>query len=280
MKGKIFSIIGGIYTVKLQDQSFIKISGAGKLRYLNLTPLVGDDVIVENNQVSQILERKNEFIRPKVANIDQMILLMSFKEPQFSSFLFDKYLSIVENKKITPILFFTKADLSQDYMIVEQYRKMNYQCYLINNNNPTYVNDVKRIFKNKYSVFMGQTGVGKTTTINKLSNNNYQTQAISKALGRGKHTTRAIHITEFNHGYLIDTPGFSSLDLDMNKYELARSFEQFDKLAQQCKFRSCLHLNETINVCAIKQAVENGSIPQFRYDNYLKLQNQLTEKEK
>ncbi|UUD36407.1 ribosome small subunit-dependent GTPase A [Mycoplasmopsis citelli] len=280
MQGKIFSIIGGIYTVKLANGALIKIPGAGKLRYLNLTPLVGDNIIVENDQVSQILPRKNEFIRPKVANIDQMILLMSFKEPQFSSFLLDKYLSIVENKKINPILFFTKADLEIDINIFQKYQNMGYLCYLINNNNPTYINEVKSIFKDKYSVFMGQTGVGKTTTINKLSNNNYQTQAISKALGRGKHTTRAIHITEFNNGYLVDTPGFSSLDLDMDKYQLARSFKEFDILAQRCKFRSCLHINEATEMCAIKQAINTAKIPQFRYDNYLKLQSQLTEKEK
>ncbi|VEU76170.1 ribosome small subunit-dependent GTPase A [Mycoplasmopsis columboralis] len=280
MKGKIFSIIGGVYTVELQNGEQIKISAAGKLRYLNVTPLVGDDVEIINNQVSEILPRKNSFIRPKVANVDQMILLMSFKEPEFSSFLLDKYLSIVENKKIKPILFFTKYDLTNENHWYEQYQKMNYEVYLINNTSSEYVNSIKNIFQDKYSVFMGQTGVGKTTTINKLSNNNYQTQSISKALGRGKHTTRAIHITPFNNGYLIDTPGFSSLDLDMDKYELARSFASFDTLAQQCKFRSCLHLNEDQSVCAIKQAINTDVVPNFRYENYVKLQAQLKEREK
>ncbi|WP_025755259.1 ribosome small subunit-dependent GTPase A [Mycoplasmopsis cricetuli] len=275
MQAKIFSIIGGIYTVVNKNGEEFKITGAGKLRYLNQTPVVGDNVIVKKNQIVKILERKNFFIRPKVANIDQIILLMSFKQPEFNSFLLDKYLSIVENKKITPILFFTKFDLDQCNLIYKEYNQMGYQTYLIDNQNSNYIKIVKPIFKNKYSVFMGQTGVGKTTTINKLTNNNYQTQEISKALGRGKHTTRAIHITKFNEGYLIDTPGFSSLNLDMNKYQLARSFASFDKLAQTCKFRSCLHINEDTKMCAVKQNINTKTIPKFRYENYVKLQSQL-----
>ncbi|WP_036463529.1 ribosome small subunit-dependent GTPase A [Mycoplasmopsis sturni] len=275
MQGKIFNINSGIYTIVDENNIEHKIPGAGKLRYQNITPLVGDNVIFQNGQLIEVLERKNEFIRPKVANVDQMILLMSFKEPEFSSFLLDKYLAIVEAKKIHPILFFTKTDLTTNFYWAEVYQKMGYQVYLIDNQNPKYLNKIKNLFKNKYSVFMGQTGVGKTTTINKISNNNYQTQAISKALGRGKHTTRTINIISFNDGFLIDTPGFSSLDLDINKYQLSRSFQTFDQLAQMCKFRTCLHLNEPENVCAVKQKINTEQVPQFRYENYVKLQTQL-----
>lgn len=275
MQGKIFNINSGIYTIVDKNNIEHKIPGAGKLRYKNITPLVGDNVIFQNGKLIEVLERKNEFVRPKVANVDQMILLMSFKEPEFSSFLLDKYLAIVESKKIKPVLFFTKTDLTNNFYWANVYQKMGYEVYLIDNQIPNYLNQVKDLFKNKYSVFMGQTGVGKTTTINKLSKNNYQTQAISKALGRGKHTTRTIQITNFNDGFLIDTPGFSSLDLDIDKYQLARSFKTFDELSQMCKFRTCLHLNEPENTCAIKKNINTDQVPQIRYENYVKLQIKL-----
>lgn len=278
MKGKIYSIVSGIYEIKNSDNSTVLIPGSGKLRFNNLIPLVGDYVEHDSKMILNILERRNNFIRPKVANVDQVIIVMSLKEPEFSSFLMDKFLSIIEFKEIKPILFFTKSDLVNDFYWYEQYQKCGYEVYLINNNSNSSLSEIKQIFKNKTNVFLGQTGVGKTTTINRLSNNNFQTQQISKALGRGKHTTRVVKIIEFNDGELIDTPGFSSLDLDINSLELAQSFDAFKKYFPYCKYRSCLHINENVNDCEIKKQIDI-SIPKWRYENYLKLSKE-TKKER
>lgn len=281
MKGKIFSIVAGQYLINDENNNLITLPAAGKLRHMKVVPLVGDNVEFENGMLQEVYPRENEFVRPKVANIDQMIVCMSIKEPNFQPYLIDKYLAIIEGKNIKPILFFTKSDLDEleSHKWFTYYKSMNYDVYLINNNNDE-VKKLKGLLKDKYSVFMGQSGVGKTTTLNNLSNSNYQTQSISKALGRGKHTTRVVQIIPFNEGYLVDTPGFSSLNLDMDAFALSRSFNLFKKYAPMCKYRSCLHINEKLQDCAIKQKVEESIITMLRYENYLKMQNELKEKVK
>ncbi|MHA3786163.1 ribosome small subunit-dependent GTPase A [Mycoplasma sp. VS276A1] len=278
MEYKVTKIVSGIYTVQ-NEHDTLEIPAAGRLRYLEQSPVVGDNVIVSNGTITEILPQKNSFIRPKVANIDQMIVFMSIEQPKFQPFLVDKYFAIIENKNIVPVLFITKTDLNPSYAeeIAELYRGMQYRVELIDNKNPdNYINNLNGLFSKKYSVFMGQSGVGKTTTLNALGEHNFLTQEISKALGRGKHTTRVVSIINFNDGYLIDTPGFSSLSLDMDKEELAKSFKAFKELSKMCKFRNCLHLNESIDNCAIKQQVGTKLIPQIRYNNYIKLLDEIT----
>ncbi|WP_416754705.1 ribosome small subunit-dependent GTPase A [Mycoplasma sp. 654] len=278
MQYKVIKIVSGIYTVSNGFQR-LEIPAAGKLRYLEQSPVVGDDVIVTNGIITEILPQKNSFIRPKVANIDQMIVFMSIEHPKFQPFLVDKYFAIIESKNIVPILFITKTDLNLEYAteIANLYRGMQYRVELIDNNNPdNYLPNLENLFNGKYSVFMGQSGVGKTTTLNAIGEHNFLTQEISKALGRGKHTTRVVSIIDFKDGYLIDTPGFSSLALDINKEELAKSFKVFRELGAYCKFRNCLHFNESLQDCAIKQQVRSELIPQIRYNNYIKLLEELT----
>ncbi|QDF65047.1 ribosome small subunit-dependent GTPase A [Mycoplasma nasistruthionis] len=278
MQCKIFKIIANQYTLKCQGlEQEIIFPLAGKLRLNNFSPVVGDNVIVENGLIVEVLERENSFIRPKVANVDQMIVFMSIKEPEFQNYLVDKYLATIESKDIKPIIFLTKVDLDLDLanQIKDLYQKMGYSVYLIDNKNEQQLNLPENLFTDKYNVFMGQTGVGKTTTLNKLGNFNYQTQEISKALNRGKHTTRNVAISKLLNGYLIDTPGFSSLDLFLSPIELAQSFKTFKELSKTCKFRNCLHINESESNCAIKQNLNTDLIPQIRYNNYIKMQNEL-----
>ncbi|AMD81435.1 putative ribosome biogenesis gtpase rsga [Mycoplasmopsis canis PG 14] len=279
---KIFSLVAGdfeICNIKSKECKILK--AAGKLRYNNISPIVGDFVEIQNNMIKSVFERKNEFIRPKVSNIDQVIIFMSIEQPKFSSFLIDKYMSIIEKKSIKPILFITKSDLnpSETEMWKKQYSNMGYEVYSINNKK-LFDDDLKKIFQNKFSVFMGQSGVGKTTTLNNITNLSFKTQEISKALGRGKHTTRVVKIIPVFDGYLIDTPGFSSLEIELNSVELSKSFKMFKELSETCKFRDCLHINEKDADCAIKLAIKNNNIPLFRYENYLKLQKELQEKRK
>ncbi|QKT05589.1 ribosome small subunit-dependent GTPase A [Mycoplasma sp. OR1901] len=271
----VHGIVAGIYELYKHDQ-IIKLPAAGKLRYQGKSPVVGDIVVVKENQVVDILERKNELIRPKVANIDTIFIFMSIKEPQFSTFLVDKYMSIIENENIEPILCITKSDLDLDeskkYKNI--YENMGYKVILVDNNNLN-IKEFNDLFRNKYSVFMGQSGVGKTTTINNLGGFNFETNIISKSLGRGKHTTREVRAIPLQEGFLIDTPGFSSLNLNLSSIELAQSYKVFRELAKTCKYRSCLHINENFKDCAVKQNIDEVKITKERYDNYLKLQNEI-----
>ncbi|WP_117275037.1 ribosome small subunit-dependent GTPase A [Mycoplasmopsis edwardii] len=276
---RIFSIVAGSFEIcNLENRERIKIPAAGKLRYNNISPLVGDIVEIKNDLIVDIKERENELVRPKVANIDQVVIVMSIEEPKFSSFLIDKYLSIIEFKNIKPIIFITKSDLNENDAIYwsEKYKKMGYDVFLLGKEEN--LDHLHHLFTNKFTLFMGQSGVGKTTAINKLGSFNYNTQTISKALGRGKHTTRVTQIIDFLDGFLIDTPGFSSLEVPMEEIELAKSFKNFREFAQFCKYRSCLHFNENENDCAIKLALQNQEIEEFRYENYLKLLKEIKEK--
>ena len=271
MKGKIYSINSGKYYIRDKQNIEHILPAEGVFRHKEITPLVGDNVeFIEGQYINKIEERKNEFIRPKVANIDHIIVVMSSKNPDFQSYLVDKYLAFIESKNIEPIIFITKYDLEKSQW-AEEYKKLGYKVCEIDYTTDKWVKNIQEIFKNKTCVFMGQSGVGKTTIINKITNNNFATQEIAKNAQRGKHTTRIVQIIPVFEGEIIDTPGFSSLDLKMTKAELATSFKQFRELAKQCKFKTCYHENEPENYCNIKMHVKDKTIPSFRYNNYLKL---------
>ncbi|KKB26684.1 Ribosome small subunit-stimulated GTPase EngC [Mycoplasmopsis meleagridis] len=269
MKGRIYSIIAGKFNVKA-DNKFYELNAKGSFRYNDINPLVGDYVEFDlDGFIKKIYERKNYFIRPKVANIDHIIVVMSVKNPDFQSFLVDKYLALIESKNIVPIILVTKNDLGSSNEI-EMYKEMNYKIYQIDYKKDDLVELFTPIFNHNTCSFMGQSGVGKTTIINKLLNLNLETKEISKNANRGKHTTRITKIYDFKNGSLIDTPGFSSLDIQMNKNELSKSFKIFRELSKLCKFKWCLHENEPEEFCNVKLNI-GKKIPEKRYLNYLKL---------
>lgn len=268
MVGQIVRVIAGFYDINCKGQEY-RTRGAGNLRLGEFSPVVGDIVdFDEGGFITNIHPRRNSLVRPKVANVDQAIIVISLKEPDYSSYLLNKFLAIVEFNKIEPIIIFTKKDLTNEVPI-EEYTRQGYQAFAISNKDPKSLEALKGIFKNKLSVFTGQTGAGKSSTIESLTHVARETQEISKALGRGKHTTRVVEIVPWNEGQLIDTPGFSSLELPLTKEELARSFKDFKVLANSCKFKNCLHNHEKI--CGVKQAVEEGKISMARYNDYLKM---------
>lgn len=232
---------------------------------------MGDFVIFdENGFVKEILERKNFLTRPKVANLDQIIIVASLKEPEFKTYTLDKFLLIVEYKNIKPIIVFTKSDLIEKKSeIITQYKSQGYEVYLTSNKDKNSFSKIHSIFKNKLSAFTGWSGVGKTTIINNLTNNDFETQEISKFLGRGKHTTRITQIIPFNEGWLIDTPGFSIFEHNLAKEEIAKAFHDFRKYSSECEFRNCLHLKE--KKCEVKNKVLEGKIIESRYKNYIKI---------
>ena len=224
MIGRIIKILSNDYTVKY-DEGIIVCKVRGKFRSLSLTPLVGDFVKFDKNKkyIMEILHRKNELVRPPVSNIDQVIIITSVKDPDFSSNLLDKLLVILEYNKIKPIICFSKLDLLTNKEEINkyiEYYKKYYDVYL-----NTEVDKIKKVFKNKLTVFTGQSGAGKSTLLNKINPNlNLKTDEISYALGRGKHTTRHVELLELEDGMVADTPGFSALTFNMNNIEIKDNF--------------------------------------------------------
>lgn len=268
MEGKIVKIISNDYTVLTSDNRYI-CKSRGKFRNMKITPLVGDNVIFDEkkNYITDVLERKNTLLRPPVANIDQAIIITSVKDPDFFSNLLDKLLVQIEYNNIKPIICFTKLDLLNDDEVkhyIKYYQTIGYDVYL-----NTKITKLKKIFKNKITVFTGQSGAGKSTLLNKLDSNlNIKTDEISYALGRGKHTTRHVELLSILDGLVADTPGFSSLDfVGMSDTDIRDNFIEFNEFKEKCEYRDCMHRNETN--CEIKKQIGNN-ILESRYNNYLK----------
>jgi len=270
MEGQIVKIISNLYTVNSNGKIY-ECHSRGKFRNENITPLVGDFVKFdeENSYILEILPRKNRLERPMVSNVDQGLIVTSLKEPDFSTNLLDKLLVIMEYKKIKPIICLTKNDLlkgnekKEIKEIIKYYKKLGYKV-LYNTNTFR----IKRLFKNKTTVFTGQSGAGKSTLLNRLNKKlSLETGEISHALGRGKHTTRFVQLLELFGGKVVDTPGFSMIEFtDMSKEELRDSFIEFKK--HPCPYKDCMHLTE--GECRVKQDVKDKKILISRYENYKK----------
>ncbi len=285
MQGIIILKQKNVYEVKIKDKIFIA-EITGNIKKSKNLPIVGDIIechnMVDNDRVmiDSFLPRKNMLKRPLVANVDQAIIVNSTKEPEMSTYLIDKMLAIIEVQDIKPIILITKKDLitekdTEVHKTVESYKKDGYDIFLFSNMSKNNILEIKELLRNKLSVITGQTGVGKTTTLNSLNINlNLETQEISKALNRGKHTTRFNKIYEIEKdSFLIDTPGFSSLEFPITKKELSRSFHDFKTESSKCKFNDCIHKEE--KECQIKKLVENNKISKTRYMNYLKFLEEL-----
>lgn len=270
MKGQIIKILSNLYTVDVNGKIY-ECHSRGKFRNLNITPLVGDYVIIDekNNYILEVLERKNYLIRPQVANIDMAFVITSVKSPDFSTNLLDKLLTVLAINNIEAVICITKYDLlnkeekKEINKYLKYYKKIGYK--VIKNNK---LRKIKKLFKNKTTVFTGQTGAGKSTLINKLDKKlNLETGEISKALGRGKHTTRHVELIKLYKGKVLDTPGFSSIDLKNYSVEqIKESFYEFNNF--KCPYKDCNHLNE--KECAIKENVSKNNILKSRYENYKK----------
>lgn len=275
MDGKIVGLTCGVYSV-LADGLILKIPARGLFRKNNRKPLVGDNVIIDDNysMIIDIYERKTCLKRPNIANLDQMILVFSLVEPEFSYNLTFKYLTYANMNGVDAILVLTKKDKANDEQktneIKEVFEKLGYPVYIVSNKTKEGLDELKKVFRNKLSCLIGQSGVGKSSLLNAIDDT-YQRSIgeYSKALGRGKHETKETILLPYEGGFIADTPGFSSLDLELYKEDLAMYFPSFDKLYLNCYFSNCLHISE--NKCAVKEELANGNIPKIAYDTYLKL---------
>ena len=271
MQGRIIKLISNDYTV-LTGQGRYVCKSRGKFRNMNITPLVGDIVEFDedNRYILEVCPRKNELVRPPVSNIDQAFVVTSAKDPDFSSNLLNKLLTVIEYNNIKPIICFTKLDLLSDEQlksieeIMSYYESIGYKVF-----RNTEVDEIRSSFKDKVSVFTGQSGAGKSTLLNSIDSNlNIQTAEISYALGRGKHTTRHVELIEISGGLVADTPGFSALYFDnMSAADIRDNFIEFNEYRELCEYKDCMHDKE--NKCEIKRQVEEGKILKSRYEDYL-----------
>lgn len=288
LKGQIRKAISGFYYVQ-DGTDLIQCRGRGVFRKRGIHPLVGDFVTYQPDGdndaiITEVHPRKNELVRPPIANIDQALLVFSIVEPTFSSHLLDRFLTVIESHRIEPIICLTKKDLAgkeelaATLEIASYYEQIGYQVITTHIDDPKLASTLQPILKNKLTVLAGQSGVGKSTLLNTaLPSLTLKTGEISDALGRGRHTTRHVELLEVADGLVADTPGFSTLDLDhLEKEQLSSQFIEFREPAKSCKFRGCLHLNEP--KCVVKELVETGEIAQYRYDHYLQFLQEIMER--
>ena len=269
MKGQIIKISSDLCFVNYENEIY-PCKCRGIFRKEHITPVVGDYVLFSKEKmlIEEILNRKNIFDRPKVSNIDQAFLVTSLKLPDFSLNLPDKFIILMEINNVEPIICITKSDLlDKDEIkpiqdILDYYMKIGYKVVY-----NTEISKIKNLLIDKTSVFTGQTGAGKSTLLNKLNPDwNLETGEVSMALGRGKHTTRVVELFEINGGKVMDTPGFSSLDLkNYSKEEIKNAFVEFSMFP--CPFRDCNHTKE--EECVVKKEVLSNNILESRYLNYL-----------
>ena len=278
MRGQIISSSCGVYKV-LTEKGTFEGKARGSLKKTIGRIYVGD--FVDYNEVDCVIEnieeRKSFLKRPPISNIDQIVIILSYIKPEFSYELVFKYLTYANMNGIKALLVVTKVDLcdNKDELteIKTLFETLNIKTYFVCNKTGDGVEEVSKIFKGKISCLMGQSGVGKSSLLNAI-NMSYKRNVgeYSKALGRGKHETKEVVLLPFEGGYIADTPGFSSLELDLYKEDLAQFFPGFEEY-NKCFFSNCLHVSE--KKCVIKDKVETGLIPRKAYETYLILSNNL-----
>lgn len=286
-KGQIRQSLSGYYDIFSEGKTY-RTRARGNFRKKGQTPLVGDYVEFKADNenegyVLKILERKNQLVRPPVANVDCAIVVTACIEPDFSSNLLDRQLVMLSENEIVPILYFSKADLMDETTkermlpVFDYYSK--YYRTVVSEKNMTDEELVSALLEEAGNVLvvMGQTGAGKSTLLNRLDPKlKLETGEISKALSRGRHTTRKVSLMDVKGHLIADTPGFSSFELrEIEKERLSSLFEDFNEYSPQCRFRGCLHLNEPD--CAVKAAVLEGKILESRYENYKLFQKMIQE---
>ncbi|MCQ2793605.1 MAG: ribosome small subunit-dependent GTPase A [Bacilli bacterium] len=279
MQGKVVSSFSNTYQVYSLGVNYTVLP-KGVFRHQKKHVCVGDNVIIDDNNLTilDVSERKNELIRPKVSNVDQIFVTMSVKEPELSIELIYKFLTYINMNNIPAKLILTKIDLLDDLssvnLLKNDLEKLGIEVFFVSNKDKNSIQNIVSSLDNKTSIFMGQTGVGKSSLIN-LIDPNYDRKIGSYSIsrGRGKHQTKEVILLPFENGFIGDTPGFSALDLGIFKEDLAQFFPGYNSLYTSCFFSNCLHQNE--KKCRVKEEVEVGNLSKNAYEIYLKLLNEL-----
>ena len=288
MQGIIIGNISNTYKIKT-DTKIYEAFARGKFKNEEIVPLVGDKVEIEVTDeekgtavIENILPRKNEIKRPKMANIDQIFFIISTKNPKPDLLMLDKQLASMEKLKIEPVIIISKIDLLATYKeIQELYTSIGYKTFVTSAKQDMGIEEVREILKNKISVFSGNSGVGKSSIINALfGGDKTQEGEISQKNKKGKNTTTDTKLYELEENtYIADTPGFSSFEIsEIESTELDKYFREFKQEIVNCEFVGCTHIKE--QKCGIKRAIEEGRISQETYERFCKIYDELKDKEK
>ena len=281
-QGILLKAIAGFYYVEAGD-SIYECKARGIFRKNNMSPTVGDRLAFEivsegKGVITEILPRKNLLIRPQVANIDRLFIVSSHDTPVPSALVIDRLTAIACENDIEPIIVFNKVDLGTMSYWKDLYTSAGFKTILTSGANGKGCDEIKALISGKISAFTGNSGVGKSSILNKiLPELNLKTGEISEKLGRGRHTTRHVELFPAFGGYVADTPGFSSLDIEktmpLKKENLQFTFPDFNDWLGECRFTSCTHTGE--KGCAVAQAVLDGKIQQSRLDSYRMIYNEI-----
>ena len=291
MRGKIIKGIAGFYYVHTEDSCIYECKARGIFRRENVKPLVGDDVEVEvldavekEGNLRKILPRRSELIRPAVANIDQALVLFAIIKPEPSFNLLDRFLIMMEQQHLSCAVCFNKSDIASEKereTLQKAYETCGYQVFFISVKEREGLEQVREFLSGKTTALAGPSGVGKSSLINYLyPQAQMETGAVSKKIDRGKHTTRHSELFALDkETYIMDTPGFSSLQLfDMEKEELKDFYPEFKQYEEGCRFRGCVHVSEPD--CGVKEALAKEKISGVRYHNYTVLYKELKNRKK
>jgi len=284
LKGKIINIVSNIFYVEAEGQVY-ECTSRGIFKTKDLKPVVGDNVLIELEDVKgnivEVVDRENYIKRPKMANLTQLILVISSKNPEPDLLMLDKQLAFAEFLNVKPIIVINKIDLDEIEAnnIEKIYSSIGYIVIKTNAKGNINVKELKKYLEGNISGFSGNSGVGKSTLINSIFEKEETLEGeISKKNSKGKNTTTSVKLYKIaNDSYIADTPGFSNYDIYEIPYkELYRYFKEFNQYVQNCEYMDCTHIKE--EVCGVKCEVEN-SISQSRYNNYIKIYEELKDKE-